>query len=58
MTIKLRAIDYVLATNLYNTVTQSSKSKQISFRIGINKNINYPTNNIAFVMSNSEFNIT
>jgi len=76
ITIKLRATDYILATNPYNTLTvfknsnmknlynkfnvltQTTKSKQISFRIGINKNINYPTNNIAFVMSDSEFNIT
>jgi len=72
----LKAKEYVLATNPYNTVsifknsnmkslynnfnllTKNTKSKQISFRIGINKNINYPIQNIAFVMTDSEFNIT
>jgi uncharacterized protein with NAD-binding domain and iron-sulfur cluster len=47
--------------NLYNDfdlLTKNTKSKQISFRIGINKQIDYPIQNIAFVMSDSEFNIT
>jgi len=72
----LKAKEYILATNPYNTLkilknsnmkylynifnslTRNTKSKQISFRIGINKHINYPIKNIAFVMSDSEFNIT
>ena len=48
-------------SNLYNTfksLTNNTKSKQISFRIGINKEIKYPIDNIAFVMNDSEFNIT
>lgn len=47
--------------NLYEQfklLTKNTKSKQISFRIGINKKIHYPINNIAFVMNDSEFNIT
>ena len=47
--------------NLYNnfkSLTTNTKSKQISFRIGINKEIKYPIDNIAFVMNDSEFNIT
>ena len=47
--------------NLYNTfksLTNNTKSKQISFRIGIDKDIKYPIKNIAFVMNDSEFNIT
>ena len=46
---------------LYNNfylLTRNTKSKQISFRIGIDKKINYPIKNIAFVMNDSEFNIT
>ncbi len=38
--------------NLYN------KFNVLTQTIDTNKNINYPTNNIAFVMSDSEFNIT
>jgi len=44
--------------NNFNLLTRNTKSKQISFRIGINKHINYPIKNIAFVMNDSEFNIT
>jgi len=73
---QLKAIDYVLSINPFNTVdilknskmqelyntfnslTNNTKSKQISFRIGINKEIKYPIDNIAFVMNDSEFNIT
>jgi len=44
--------------NTFSLLTNTTKSKQISFRIGINKNINYPIQNIAFVMNDSEFNIT
>lgn len=39
-------------------MTDNTKSKQISFRIGIDKDIKYPIKNIAFVMNDSEFNIT
>lgn len=42
----------------FDLLTKNTKSKQISFRIGINKNIKYPIKNIAFVMNDSEFNIT
>jgi hypothetical protein len=44
--------------NNFKSLTDNTKSKQISFRIGINKEIKYPTGNIAFVMNDSEFNIT
>ena len=47
--------------HLYNTfksLTDNTKSKQISFSIGIDKEIKYPIDNIAFVMNDSEFNIT
>jgi len=44
--------------NNFKSLTDTTKSKQISFRIGINKEIKYPINNIAFVMNDSEFNIT
>jgi len=72
----LKAKEYVLATNPFNTLnvfkksnmrelynnytllTNNTKSKQISFRIGIDKHIKYPIQNIAFVMNDSEFNIT
>jgi hypothetical protein len=50
-----------LMDNLHNKfylLNKNTYSKQISFRIGINKNIEYPIQNIAFVMSDSEFNIT
>ena len=36
----------------------NTESKQISFRLGLDKNIAFPKDNIAFVMSDSEFNIT
>jgi uncharacterized protein with NAD-binding domain and iron-sulfur cluster len=73
---QLKAKEYILSTNPFNTVdilknskmkglynnfkslTDNTKSKQISFRIGINKKIKYPIDNIAFVMNDSEFNIT
>jgi uncharacterized protein with NAD-binding domain and iron-sulfur cluster len=42
----------------FHLLTNNTKSKQISFRIGLNKTINYPVDNIAFVMTDSEFNIT
>jgi len=42
----------------FKSLTDNTKSKQISFRIGINKQIKYPIDNIAFVMNDSEFNIT
>ena len=44
--------------NNFKSLTDNTKSKQISFRIGINKEIMYPINNIAFVMVDSEFKIT
>ena len=44
--------------NNFKSLTDNTKSKQISFRIGINKEIKYPIGNIAFVMNDSEFNIT
>ena len=44
--------------NDFKLLTYNTKSKQISFRIGINKEIKYPIRNIAFVMNDSEFNIT
>ena len=44
--------------NNFKSLTDNTKSKQISFRIGINKEIKYPIDNIAFVMYDSEFNIT
>ena len=43
--------------NNFKSLTENTKSKQISFRIGINKEIKYPIDNIAFVMNDSEFNI-
>jgi len=73
---QLKAKDYILSINPFNTVdilrnskmihlhnnfkslTNHTKSKQISFRIGIDKEIQYPIDNIAFVMNDSEFNIT
>jgi len=48
-------------TGLYNTfksLTENTKSKQISFRIGIDKDIKYPVDNIGFLMNDSEYNIT
>jgi uncharacterized protein with NAD-binding domain and iron-sulfur cluster len=42
----------------FKSLTDNTKSKHISFRIGINKEIKYPIDNIAFVMNDSEFNIT
>lgn len=57
----LDILKYSKMQNLYNnfkSLTDNTKSKQISFRIGINKEIKYPINNIAFVMYDSEFNIT
>ena len=72
----LRATNYVVATNPYNTVnifknsnmndlyntfklvTNNTTSKQISFRLGLDMDITYPVDNIAFVMNDSEFNIT
>ena len=44
--------------NQHKILNSKSKSEQISFRLGLNKNIKFPSNNIAFVMSDSEFNIT
>tara|TARA_B110001452_G_scaffold39791_1_gene30524 strand:- start:804 stop:2465 length:1662 start_codon:yes stop_codon:yes gene_type:complete len=44
--------------NNFKSLTDNTKSKHISFRIGINKEIKYPVDNIAFVMNDSEFNIT
>ena len=44
--------------NNFKSLTDNTKSKHISFRIGINKEIKYPIDNIAFVMNDSEFNIT
>lgn len=42
----------------FDLLTDKTKSKHISFRIGFDKEINYPIDNIAFVMTDSEFNIT
>ena len=44
--------------NNFKSLTDNTKSKQIAFSIGINKEIKYPIDNIAFVMNDSEFNIT
>ena len=44
--------------NNFKSLTDNTKSKQIAFSIGINKEIKYPIDNIAFVMIDSEFNIT
>ncbi len=42
----------------YKSLNESIISNQISFRLGLNKKIIFPSKSIAFVMSNSEFNIT
>jgi len=71
---QIQSKEYILAINPYNTLsifknikhlyntftllTNNTISKQISFRIGINKYIKYPIDNIAFIMNDSEFNIT
>lgn len=39
-------------------LNEKTISQQISFRIGFGKKINFPIKNIAFVMTDSEFNIT
>jgi hypothetical protein len=72
--ITLKADDYILAinpfeaeeilkkSNLNNTqyklLNFSVYSNQISFRLGFNKKIKFPFNNIAFAMPDSEFDIT
>jgi len=48
-------------TKLYEQhkfLTEKTDSNQISFRLGFDKKIKLPKQNIAFVMSDSEFNIT
>lgn len=48
-------------TKLYNNfekLTDTTKSNQISFRIGIDKDIKYPTDYIGIVLTDSEYNIT
>jgi hypothetical protein len=44
--------------NQHRLLNKNTKSNQISFRLGFNKKIKFPVSNIAFVMTNSEFNIT
>jgi uncharacterized protein with NAD-binding domain and iron-sulfur cluster len=45
-------------TQTYENLTKNTSSVQISFFIGLDKEIKYPVDNIAFVMVDSEFNIT
>ena len=42
----------------HKMLNQNSLSKQVSFRIGINKKIQFPSASIAFAMVESEFDIT
>lgn len=42
----------------FHLLTQNTRSTQISFRIGIDRHIEYPIDKIGFVMNDSEFNIT
>jgi len=44
--------------NEFKLLTDTTKSKQISFRVALDKDINYPINNIAFMLPDSEFEIT
>lgn len=44
--------------NKFKYLTKDTRCKQISFRIGIDRKIEYPIDNIGFVMNDSEFNIT
>ena len=44
--------------NQHKLINKNTISNQISFRIGFNKKINFPAKNIAFTMTDSEFNIT
>jgi hypothetical protein len=44
--------------NQHKLLNNNTISNQISFRIGLNKTINFSKKNIAFVMADSEFNIT
>lgn len=49
------------ANNLYNQhylLNKNTDSRQVSFRFGFNKKINFPTQNIAFIFPDSDFNIT
>jgi hypothetical protein len=39
-------------------LNEKTNSNQISFRIGFGKKLNFPKENLAFVMTDSEFNIT
>jgi uncharacterized protein with NAD-binding domain and iron-sulfur cluster len=61
----LKADEYIVCLDPFNSekiikgkVTEKTESNQISFRLGFNKNIKFPVSNIAFVMTDSEFNIT
>ena len=42
----------------HNLLNKNTISNQISFRFGLNKKIKFPSKSIAFVMPDSEFNIT
>jgi uncharacterized protein with NAD-binding domain and iron-sulfur cluster len=42
----------------HNLLNKNTTSNQISFRLGFDKKIKFPKKNIAFVMADSEFNIT
>lgn len=44
--------------NQFSNMNNKTISNQISFRIGIDKNISYPTNYIGIVLTDSEYNIT
>jgi len=44
--------------NDFKLLTDTTKSKQISFRMALGKDISYPINNIGFMLPDSEFNIT
>jgi len=42
----------------HHLLNKNSQSNQISFRLGFNKKIKFPIKEIAFVMTDSEYNIT
>lgn len=42
----------------FNKMNEKTISNQISFRIGINKDIKYPTDSIGIVLTDSAYNIT
>jgi len=53
----LKNIDYEVYNNI-KMLNEHTTSNQISFRIGLDKKIEYPTNYIGIVLSDSEYNIT